>query len=388
MLGAVLANALSSLGNLVITVAVARSVDAATFGWYALALVFVALSVGVLRSAILESVLARPAGQQMMFGHIVELLVPSAVLCLVSAALGIIIGRTEFLMVGLGLPGLSVFDYLRNALIVNRRSVFALAMEGAWTAATVAGIVLFEISVCKVSVAFGIWCLAPTAIAWVAWTRLGRPKIATGTDRAFSPLFALDYLVGAGSSQLATAVLGMVSSATVVGAIRAGATLFSPVNLITNAIRPILIARIAAGEASVVRSLRMASSMAAVTAVIACVALIIPDGVGVQLLGASWDAAASVRLPLALEAILGFFAGVAFAGQRALAPAAQILATRGILGVVRVGLVLVGVAIFGLLGAAWALPLVTGLGCGVWWFGYWRADRSARRSTSERCDGG
>jgi O-antigen/teichoic acid export membrane protein len=100
------------------------------------------------------------------------------------------------------------------------------------------------------------------------------------------------------------------------------------------------------------------------------VVLAIPDDVGRALLGASWEPAQAVLLPLTLAlAASGTLTGPTV-GLRALADARRSLRARLITGVTSFGGGLVGTVIGGAPGAATGLAAGLWTGAVVWWWVY------------------
>lgn len=375
LIAATLANGLTSVGNFALTVALARSVDAQTFGSFAMVLLVATLIVGILRASVLESAVTKSGGLTVVAGGVRELLWPVTTSAVGLLVLGLILDRNEIVFLGVALPGLCAFDYTRNAMLVSRKAVLVMTMEFLWTASTLVAATLCIMQVLSPMAAFGVWSISPGLII-VLFGRYWFFAAVRHRERWLSWVFGADYLVGTGAMQLSTVALGGIGSPAMVGAIRAGGTLLSPINLITSAVRPILIAYVARGDGQSIRGAsRIAVALAVVGSLGSLAILSIPDSLGYELLGESWPGASQVRLPLAFEAVLGMIAGVALAGQRALVPGRQVLKTRLGLAVVRLLVMSACTVLWGLMGAVWSLSAVTLIGCVAWWYGYVRAER-------------
>ena len=383
---AVICSALSSIGAFTLTVAVARQSDGKTFGEYALAGSILILVTGLIRAGITEVILAKSDPRN----YIADALKLIAVLALAIASITLITGwllRSPFIMLlALIIPGLTLLDFSRTILVSIGNAGLAVTQDAAWMTATIIGSAATMIGEVNVYFVFAWWGITGSIVGCMTIARMGRtlPRHQPSHTRAilFNPLYTLDYLAGSGSAQLAINFLAAATAASVVGAIRGAATLLSPVNLVASAARPLLIAAISRGRRTgttqVRTSVQFAVLLVVATAPIVIVAALVPDQIGRNLLGATWATAEEVVLPLGLEALLGLVTGVAFAGHRAFEAGSNILAVRICLAIMRISAVVCAGSIWGVVGAAWAMPIVSGFGSIVWWGSYLRLVRRSR----------
>ncbi|MFF4577100.1 hypothetical protein [Streptomyces sp. NPDC001389] len=199
----------------------------------------------------------------------------------------------------------------------------------------------------------GLWLLRP----YVRGTRADvRPYLRRGH---LGQRFVVEFAVGNGSSQLAVLGLGAFATPLAVGALRGATTLFGPLNVLfnsANAFGPPIVGR-ASGKRGVVRLTSLTGAvLALVGAGWAAVLYALPDRLGRQLLGDTWEAA-SALLPAtgAQYAVMGL-GTCALLTLRVLNPKAT-LSLQVVFSLLSVLLLLGGYAAWGVAGAAWGLAL-------------------------------
>lgn len=377
---AIAANALSSLGNLTLTVAVARQVGTSEFGEFALIILLYALVTGVLRSAVLESLLASRRDSESEQMAIVETGLYATVVGVVLLTVGSVLGSRYVMLLAVSLPGLVAFDFMRVLWLARDDSRRALLLDGVWAIMTACAAGLSIVGLIGPEATFAAWALAPSLIAAVAITKW-LPLRMKVPKRQARPSYALDYLIGSGSTPAAMYFLAATAGPSVVGVIRAAATPMSPIHMIAGALRPLAIAWVGARSDS-----RPSANLKA--CVLTCLALtpyvftvmFIPDSLGRALLGETWQRAKPLLLPLGLEAILGVANSIGFAGHRGLQAARRVILIRIVMAVLRVATILPAAALWGAAGAAWSLPISTLVGVTLWWISWHQiaADREQR----------
>lgn len=364
---AVAANGLSSVGNLSLTVAIARDVSTPEFGRYSLVILTYAVLTGVLRSAILESSLARRRDKRMEAMGLAEALLYAGVAALGLLALGLSIHEFYVVVLAFSLPGLVAFDYIRVLWLARGDSRRSLCIEIAWTFVTLCGVVLAILGQLGPHSVFAIWAITPSVIALVV-VPLWIPFEIASPVRQARLSYGADYLIGAGSTPVAMNLLAITSGLTMVAIIRAASTPMSPINLIASAIRPLAISWFGTGGGSRPYSAFKACIAASLLlSPYILLVLFIPDGLGTALLGETWHLARAVLLPLGLESILGMAISIAFAGHRGLHAARRVIIIRVLFALLRTGTLLIGAAAWGVQGAAWSLPASSLIILIVWW---------------------
>ena len=383
--GSLSVQALSSAGNFALTVAVARNSSAQEFGDFAVSITIYVLLATTMRAAVLESLSRSSSRTDILRGLGTALwvsLVPSTICSVYWIATGSVLG----LIVAISIPGLIAYDYARTTFVLTGRGGRAIVMESIWMCASLLALFLSSMQLIPLPLMVCVWAFTPAAITAIVLAADGDLDVLWrnfGKLDDFSWAFATDSLLGSGSSQVAIIVLGSTLGPAVVGAVRGAGTLLSPVNIMSNALRPVLVRQVATETGWRVRHSFFVTLVATALLLPAVVlVLILPDSWGVALLGETWTSSQLVLVPIALESILGLIAGVAFAGVRVHGAPAQVLRTRTALGAFRIGVVVTAGIIFGLVGAAWALPAVSLLGATIWWASFVRLSATIRKGTT------
>ncbi|MCX4781160.1 hypothetical protein [Streptomyces sp. NBC_01264] len=292
----------------------------------------------------------------------------SAAVGAVLALLGLLLpGATgwAFLALGLVLPLVLLQDGLRYCFSALRAPGRALAADALRLACVVTALLLQPegspagrlVLVWGVSalpaLALGLWLLLPSV-------RGGATDLRPYLRRGYlGQRFVVEFAVGNGSSQLAVLGLGVFATPLAVGALRGATTLFGPLNVLfnsANSFGPPVVGR-ASGKRGVVRlTALMGGALALTGAAWGAVLYALPERVGRELLGDTWEAAAAL-LPAtgAQYAVMGL-GTCALLTLRVLNPKAT-LSLQVVFSLLSVGLLLGGYALWGVAGAAWGLAL-------------------------------
>jgi O-antigen/teichoic acid export membrane protein len=390
--------ALSSITNLVLAVAVARSVDADGFGAFGLAFTIYTLCTGLARAVASEPLVVRhsssdPATRSpaVRAAAGASLAVGSAcgLACIVG---GLVAGGTVALALvplGLLLPGLLLQDTWRFAFLAEGRPRRAAANDLVWAGALVvsmaAAVASGRVGVAWFVVAWGASaCIAagvgiaqsgawPAAGEWHRWVRSHRDLI---------PGFVAELIIRNGGWQVTILVLTATGGLAAVGALRGAQVVFGPLNVLLLGI----------GLAAVPEAVRlrhrsldrldrlvvaMSVGLASVAVAAGLASLAIPDSLGVALLGDTWTDTRPVLLPQALlMASIGAVAGF-LTGLRALAAASRSVMARVVILPASLAGGVVGSWAGGAVGAVTGLAVANWLGVGVWGAQYRRARRRA-----------
>ncbi|GAA3890027.1 hypothetical protein [Streptomyces sedi] len=171
--------------------------------------------------------------------------------------------------------------------------------------------------------------------------------------------FVVEFGVGNAASQLAIICLGLLANPLVVGALRGAGTLFGPLNVLFNsatAFGPPLLNRRPGPHPQARAALGAGGALAATAVVWATALTVLPDTMGRELLGDTWDSASEI-----LTATGGQYAFMALGTcglllLRVLTPRAT-LPIQLVFSTLSVVALFVGYATGGVLGAAWGLAL-------------------------------
>ncbi|MFI8103623.1 hypothetical protein [Streptomyces sp. NPDC086023] len=381
MASSVLDQAASSLTNILVLVLAARLSSAD--GFAAFSMVYVAFSVllGLNMAYVGQTVvLERGAGTGAVCRSAVAFTALGSVAAgALTASAGLLVSGPAggaFLALGAVLPLVLSQDGLRYCFSALRQPHRALAADsvrllcvlGALAvqppgASPVRLVLVWGLSALP-ALALGLWLLRP----FTAGTRADvRPYLRRGH---LGRRFVVEFAVGNGSSQLAVFGLGVLATPLAVGALRGATTLFGPLNVLfnsANAFGPPLLGRFRGKRAVIRATLGLGGVLALVGAGWGAALYALPDRLGRELLGATWDTAAAL-LPAtgAQYAVMGL-GTCALLTLRVLSPKAT-LSVQVVFSLLSVGFLLGGYAVWGVAGAAWGLALGSALkAVAAWW---------------------
>jgi O-antigen/teichoic acid export membrane protein len=187
--------------------------------------------------------------------------------------------------------------------------------------------------------------------------------------------FAWDYLAGTGSGQIATTLLGGLAGTSVVGVLRVGGTLLSPISVVTASMSSLLISHLSRagrvrGRSALRHAVALTAAIAGATVPMLLLPLFLPSAWGSALVGSSWFAARVIMVWLALEMSFTVVSLVPFAAHRALLASRESASLRTILGLVRIVSVPIAALTGGALGAAQTMAALSAVGAFAWWASY------------------
>jgi len=390
--------ALSSLTNFALSIVVARSVSAGDYGAFSLMLVTFSFVIGLSRSAIGDPFVIRFTGSErstqvhatrQATGAAIGLgLVTAVILIAVSFVLDPSSGR-PLLALGLAMPGLMLQETWRHIFFSQGRPRAATINDGIWTVVQFALLAALlqadEPSVFWITLAWGFAALV-AAVAGIAQTGVlpspGQAVAWYHRTRDINVRMALDFAFNQGASTLATYAVAWIVGAVAVGAIRAAQTLLGPLNLLAAGVSafalPTFSRSAMAGRSLLRESMATSGLVGGICSAWVVVLLLLPDSIGVQILGDSWATARQVMLPMGIVgATVGFVMGASL-GLKALRRADQMLRVTFIQAPLMLGLGAVMGAIWGGPGAAWGFAIAQITGSTVCWIIFLRADRMPR----------
>jgi hypothetical protein len=193
--------------------------------------------------------------------------------------------------------------------------------------------------------------------------------------------FVVEFGVGNAGTQLAIIGLGVFGNPLAVGALRGAATLFGPMNVFFNAAQgfgPPLLNRLHA-PANKARAAALAGgALATVAGCWALILVLLPDSLGRELLGDTWDTAAALLPATGSQYVFMALGVTGLLTLRVLRPRAT-LPIQLVFSLVSVCCLLGGYALGGVLGAAWGLCLGSAAKSAAAWL---RVRTDLRRSLS------
>ena len=370
---------LSALTNLFLSVLVARSATVNGFGAFAVAFLVFGLVIGFSRafigtplqisyssstsSELRES--ARAAlGAAIVFGTAAALL---------SVIAGIALrGESGFALIALGIwfPALLLQDTCRMAFFAGGIPKRAAIIDAVWGAVVLGGFAgaLATGAARSVEVPLTLWGLGSAVSSiWGMRVLRVRPQPRGGVGWMREQLHLSRYLGGEyaltmGIVQVGILMVGFVATQAGVGAIRAAQVLLGPTNVLGTAALVFTTTEVArTPTASPRHRFVMANTVSAALTVLiglyVAILLVLPDSVGIRVLGDTWSGASTVLLPMCIAAVvasMGAGAGAALYGMGRTRTAFRINVVRAVLSIV---FLTVGVIKWHAVGAAWALAV-------------------------------
>jgi O-antigen/teichoic acid export membrane protein len=368
---------LSAATNAALSFLVARTVDARGFGAFAAGFLIFTLLIGVGRALVGQPLSIRysaadPEERRQAvargLGTVIVVTVPAAVLC---AGAGLLLGgilRPTLLAFALVLPALVVQDTCRLAFFADGRPDLATLNDAVWAVVQFAGvgalITTGHATAWSLALAWGA-SAAVCAVLGVAQLHVRPRLLATGEwigeHRGLVGYLVADFLLGAGALQGGILLIGAFVGIDNLGSLRAAQVLTGPLLVLFAAAMAFGLPEVSK-RAATLSAVRLGQVAVAVTGVMLTTAfvyvgivLLIPDSLGLALLGDTWSGASAVLLPLSLVA--------AFSGG-CLGPVIVILALgqskatfrlTAIEAVMVLAAMLIGANAGGATGAAWGL---------------------------------
>jgi O-antigen/teichoic acid export membrane protein len=298
-----------------LSIVVAREVDVEAFGAFAFAFGLYSLCLGISRSASSQPLVVQYSAQGEREARLaMQRSLGTALTCgsafgvpilAVGAALGSELGLC-LVVLGVGLPGLLVQDAVRYCHFTSRTPKGAFSNDLCWVVLQGAFISLLLVAGTTGSAVFlAAWALAAFGAAvYGLWRARLVPRVTQTRawlreNAQLSPYLAADYAVSLGSVNVLNILLAATGNLNTVAALRGAQVLLAPLRTFFYAAESVWLAEMTNRIAHQGRSVRgeaalISGVLAAVAAVATVVALLIPTGLGVALLGATWSSARPV----------------------------------------------------------------------------------------------
>ena len=391
----------SSLTNFAVGILVARTVAPADFGGFSLAFAGYGLALNVSRALTTQPLVIRFSGPATpewrraagsATGTALLVGIAAGLVALLVATLTAGAVHQAFLTLAILLPGLLLQDAWRFAFFSTARGGHACANDFVWAAVQLPAMALITVagqaSLVIGMAAWGAGAVVAALVGLVQAKVLPDPRAAAEWWRAHRDLstrYVVDVITGMGGAQLSLYAVTAIAGLAAVGTLRAGELLLGPLNVLFQGVQLAALpeaVRLFRQSPAALRRLSIVLSTVVAAAVLAWGAFVwlLPDNIGIALLGASWAPAHSVVFLLAIGLAGGAANMGASVGLRAMAAAKRSMNIN--LGVTGLAVLSesTGAALNGAQGAAAAFAAGAAIGTTVWWRQYLAA---LRRRTSE-----
>ncbi|MGI8792719.1 MAG: hypothetical protein ACR2H3_06030 [Acidimicrobiales bacterium] len=375
---------MSASTNILITVVAARTVGLEDFGVFGVLYLLYLTVIGAVRALVGEPALVRvphPDGwRRDVFASALALSMPAAVGLAAGATL--LHANLAALVLAALLPAMAMQDVGRYVGFATRRPEDALRLDVTWGAAQVVALLALGWT--------GRLTLVSIVAAWAGAASLGGVQALWLNDRVlpmptlrwirasweYSWRYLATFFMTAGIVQFTGLMLGAVSGATAVGAVRASQVLFGPLNVLFAGAIAVVVpeaARTDARSAGTRRRLvSISASLVVAAAAVMAIGLTLPDRAGRFVLGETWPAARELIVPVGLVALFGAVIAGADIGLRAARAVRGRLAVQLRLTPLQL-LVPIGGAVLGdAAGYSWGLAAVTAVAAALWWRAFGR----------------
>jgi O-antigen/teichoic acid export membrane protein len=392
--------ALSSLTNFVVGIYIARSLGTKDFGAFSLAFATYAIALNASRGLATDPLVVRYSGADVTSWRraVAKSAGVAITVGLVVSACCVVVGlllagstRAAFLALGITLPGLLLQDSWRFAFFSAGKGGQAFGNDLVWAL----GLVPLLAAVAATEQPRVLWFV----LAWGGSATLAAlvggvqarlvPRLSNVAGwlvqhRDLGPRYLAENLSWSGAAQLRLYGLGWIAGVVAVGSLRAAELLLGPLNVLILGISLMAVPEAARMLRRSVRRLRpfcllLSSLQAGVAVAWGMALLLLPEGLGVQLLGPSWQPASKLLLPVTITVAGAAFWIGASIGLRALGAASRSLRAQGVSSAVYLVGALGGAAVAGAAGAAWGSAATSLIAVFIWW---WQLDRGLREFRS------
>lgn len=397
--------AVSSLTNLAVAIFVARSLGLVDFGIFTLAWVTYAVFLNISRGLATDPLVVRfsavspetwrtavpcASGTALMVGIVV-----GTVTVLAGIGIGGVTGGA-FVALGMVLPAVLLQDSWRFAFFAAGVGRKALTNDLVWAGALVPAMFL---AVQHRSVAAFVlaWGVAGSVAALYGCVQVGTaPRLGANwawirAHRDLGARYLLENLTLSGANQLRMYGLGVIVGLAAIGAVRGAQLLLGPIVAILMGLSMVAVpeaARVVRRSPQRLPAFCVALGGARFAVALMwgmAVLLLVPDELGRAALGAVWDPASALVLPVTVAAALGAFASGATAGVRAIGAARRSLRAELLSSTAFLVGGLGGAVLAGALGSCWGVALASALRAAAWW---WQLRAGLRDSVTRPCSDG
>ncbi len=379
---------LASGSNFVVTILAARSLSASGFGGFALAMSVCIVTVFLVRGMASDPLsTAHASDEPARLRAAVRASGGTAVLLALvvaagTAVAGVLIGGglgRVLLALAVTLPGMALQDFVRYALIVDKRARDTFVNDLVWFVVQfplIAVAIALDTGAAGLVLAWGIGGNLAAALGLLQLrTALGGPgqmRVWLRRHRDLWPFFVLDNLVYQATNLVLVVVISAVTSLAQVGGFRAAMTVYAPLAILGRGIVGVAVPELARhrDDPAAIRrgALKIAWLLTPPAVVWALLTLLIPDSAGRAFLGDSWRLAEPLLLLAGAPIVAAQFTVGTAVGIRALGAGREGLAARTLVSVVVLAAATVGAFVDGAWGVVVALAVTSPLQMLTWWW--------------------
>lgn len=392
--------AVSSLTNFAVGLYVARSLGATAFGVFTLAWVTYGVLINVSRGLGTDPLMvrfsgvateawraatARAAGTALAVG-----IATGVVSVLAGLAIG---GQVGLAFVGLGvvLPFLLLQDAWRFGFFAAGKGHKAFLNDIVWGLALAPAMVLAAKHGTVLGFVIGWGLSGGVAAIFGCFQSRIVPRLSAvrgwlHDQRDLGTRYLIENVSSSGASQLRAYGLGAIAGLAAVGTVRGAELLLGPFQAILMGLSLVTVAEAARVLRRAPHRLPLfclalgAGQAAAALAWGLALILLLPEVVGVHLLGSIWPAAHALILPATVSVMGASFCTGAASGLRALGLARRSLRSQLAASAFYLTGGLVGAVLGGALGSAWGVAIATTTGSLIWWVQLHAGMREAKLS--------
>jgi hypothetical protein len=379
---------LSSATNFALTVFVARAAAGADFGAFAIVIATYLVAAGLGQGLAGQPFAARhSAAAEGSIGGAVAGATGAALLLGVVLGIGCVAAGAgahgalgaQLVVLGLAVPGLLLQDAWRFVFVALGRPARAAANDALWAAVQGAGFAALVVTGHATPIALvATWAIAgcvAAAAGCAQASQLPSLRAARGwvrSERGVAGGFMAQALVIRGAAQLLTTAIALIAGLGAAGAVRGAQVVFSPLTLMYQGLLlaavPESVRALRSSASAFSRFTRLTAVAATAPAIAWCLfALLAPDRLGRELLGATWQGARPLLPLLAIQVTAIAVSLGAQVGLRALGASGRCLRVDAALAALLLGAGAVGARLDASMGAAIGIAAATAVGAAVWW---------------------
>lgn len=380
--------AFSSLTNFGLAIFVARSVGLRDFGIFTLVFTTYTIAVTGMRAGVAQPLSVRFAGRSptrwaagtgQATGTALALGVAVGIFCVAIAPFLPGTASGAALAFGITMGPLLLQDSWRFAFFTDRKGHLAFLNDLIWALIMFPAFVLLAtVGWDSVSTYVFVWGGSAGIAALVAClqTRIAPRPLETlqwwRSQRDLIPGFMGDFAIMSGINRATTYLVAAIAGIAASASLRGAGVLLGPVNLVFQGIPPVALpesVRLArrSRRQLMFAMVALSATLAAVAIVVGFLLLSLPQSVGEALLHDTWEPARRVVFVVSLALGASAINTGAMIGIRALGHANRMFTTRVITApIIAIGVV-VGAALFGVIGAAGGNAIATLVTDVLWW---------------------